>query len=173
MLYRLGERTPDIAAHGTWIADSAAIIGAVRLQAQASVWFGAVLRGDNEWIELGERSNVQDLAVLHTDPGAPLTIGNNVTIGHKAMLHGCTIGNNTLIGIGSTILNHAQIPEHCIVGAQALITEHKRFEPGSLILGAPARAIRRLDAEAIAMIGRSADTYVANAERFRKQLAPV
>ena len=156
MLYRLGERTPDIAAHGTWIADSAAIIGAVRLQAEASVWFGAVLRGDNEWIELGERSNVQDLAVLHTDPGAPLTIGNN-----------------TLIGIGSTILNHAQIPEHCIVGAQALITEHKRFEPGSLILGAPARAIRQLDAEAIAMIGRSADVYVANAERFRKQLAPV
>ena len=173
MLYRLGERAPEIAANGTWIADSAAVIGAVRLKAEASVWFNAVLRGDNEWIEVGERSNVQDLAVLHTDPGAPLTIGRNVTIGHKVMLHGCTIGDNTLIGIGSTILNHAEIPENCIVGAHALITEGKRFEPGSLILGSPARVVRALDAEAIAMIGRSADIYVANAKHFREDLAPL
>ena len=146
MLYRLGEREPEVAANGTWIADSAAVIGAVRLKAEASVWFNAVLRGDNEWIEVGERSNVQDLAVLHTDPGAPLTIGRNVTIGHKVMLHGCTIGDNTLIGIGSTILNHAEIPENCIVGAHALITEGNRCEPGSRILGSPARVGRALDA---------------------------
>ena len=172
MLYRLGEREPDVAANGTWVADSAAVIGAVRLHAEASVWFNAVLRGDNEWIEVGERSNVQDLAVLHTDPGAPLTIGRNVTVGHKAMLHGCTIGDNTLIGIGSTILNHAEVPDNCIVGAHALITERKRFEPGSLIIGSPARAVRQLDADAIAMISRSADVYVANAKRFREELAP-
>lgn len=173
LLYSLGERRPDIAAEGTWIADSAEVIGAVRLQAHASVWFNAVLRGDNEWIEIGERSNVQDGSVLHTDPGCPLTVGRNVTIGHKVMLHGCTIGDDTLIGIGSTVLNNAVVPANCVVGAHALITEGKRFEPGSLILGAPARAVRTLDEEAFAMIRRSADVYVANAERFRRDLAPL
>ncbi len=172
MLYALGDRTPDI-GKGTWIADSAEIIGAVRLCTEASVWFNAVLRGDNEWIELGERSNVQDGAVLHTDPGCPLTIGQNVTIGHQAMLHGCTIGNNSLIGIGSTILNGAVIPGNCVVGANALVTENKTFEPGSLIIGAPAKAVRELDEDAIAMIARSADIYVANAARFRTDLKRV
>ncbi len=172
MLYALGDRTPDI-GKGTWIADSAEIIGAVRLCTEASVWFNAVLRGDNEWIELGERSNVQDGAVLHTDPGCPLTIGQNVTVGHQAMLHGCTIGNNSLIGIGSTILNGAVIPENCVVGANALVTENKTFEPGSLIIGAPAKAVRELDEDAIAMIARSADIYVANAARFRTDLKRV
>jgi len=171
MLYTLGERRPDIADTGTWIADSAELIGAVRLKEYASVWFNAVLRGDNEWIEIGERSNVQDGSVLHTDPGCPLTVGQNVTIGHKVMLHGCTIGNNSLIGIGSTVLNNAVIPENCIVGAHALITEGKQFEPGSLILGSPARAVRSLDDEAFAMIRQSADVYVANAERYRRELS--
>ena len=171
MLYRLGERRPDIADAGTWIADSAEVIGAVRLKDYASVWFNAVLRGDNEWIEIGERSNVQDGSVLHTDPGCPLTVGQNVTIGHKVMLHGCTIGDNTLIGIGSTVLNNAVIPEHCIVGAHALITEGKHFAPGSLILGSPARAVRSLDDKTFAMIRQSADVYVANAERYRRELS--
>ncbi len=171
MHYALGDLVPEIAEEGTWIADSAAVIGKVRLAAHSSVWFGAVLRGDNEWIEVGERSNVQDGAILHTDPGKPLTIGRNVTIGHRAMLHGCTIGDNSLIGIGSTVLNGAVIPEHCVVGAHALVTEGKTFEPGSLIIGAPAKAVRSLDEAAIAMIARSADVYVANAERFRKGLA--
>ena len=171
MLYALGERRPDIAETGTWVADNAVLVGAVRLHDHASVWFNAVLRGDNEWIEIGERSNVQDGSVLHTDPGCPLTVGRNVTIGHKVMLHGCTIGDNTLIGIGSTVLNNAVIPENCVVGAHALITEGKRFEPGSLILGSPARTVRSLDDEAIAMIRQSADVYVANAERYRRELA--
>ena len=171
MLYALGERRPEIAETGTWIADSAVLIGAVRLQDHASVWFNAVLRGDNEWIEIGRRSNVQDGSVLHTDPGCPLTVGQNVTIGHKVMLHGCTIGDNTLIGIGSTVLNNAVIPGNCIVGAHALITEGKRFEPGSLILGSPARTVRSLDDEAFAMIRQSAEVYVANAERYRRELA--
>ena len=170
MLYSLGDRTPDIASDGTWIADSAEVIGAVRLKAHASVWFNAVLRGDNEWIEIGERSNVQDGSVLHTDPGCPLTVGQNVTVGHKVMLHGCTIGNNTLIGIGSTILNGAEIPENCVVGAHALVTENKTFEPGSLIIGAPAKAVRTLDEEQIQMIARSAEIYVANAARFKADL---
>lgn len=170
MLYALGDDSPDIADEGTWIADSANVLGKVRLRAFASIWFQAVLRGDNEWIEVGERSNVQDGAVLHTDPGCPLTIGRNVTVGHQAMLHGCTIHDNSLIGIGSTILNQAVIPEHCIVGAHALVTEGKTFEPGSLILGSPARAVKQLDDAAIQMIRSSADRYVENAARFREQL---
>lgn len=170
MLYALGDDSPDIADEGTWIADSANVLGKVRLRAFASIWFQAVLRGDNEWIEVGERSNVQDGAVLHTDPGCPLTIGRNVTVGHQAMLHGCTIHDNTLIGIGSTVLNNAVIPEDCIVGAHALVTEGKTFEPGSLILGSPARAVKQLDDAAIEMIRSSADRYVENAARFREQL---
>lgn len=170
MHYALGDVRPEIADEGTWIAESARVIGAVRLKAFASVWFNAVLRGDNEWIEVGERSNIQDGSVLHTDPGCPLTIGRNVTVGHKAMLHGCTIGDNSLIGISSTILNGAVIPENCVVGAHALVTENKTFEPGSLILGAPAKAVRELDDDAIAMITRSADVYVTNAARFKRDL---
>ena len=173
MLYAIGDRRPEIDAEGTWVAPGAQVMGTVRLARFASVWFNAVLRGDNEWIEVGERSNIQDGSVLHTDPGCPLTIGRNVTVGHKVMLHGCTIGDNTLIGIGSTILNNAVIPENCIVGAQALVTEGKTFEPGSLIIGAPARAVKTLDDDAIAMIRRSADVYVTNAARFAKDLTPL
>jgi carbonic anhydrase/acetyltransferase-like protein (isoleucine patch superfamily) len=173
VLYAIGDRRPKIDAEGTWIAPGAQVMGAVRLARFTSVWFNAVLRGDNEWIEVGERSNIQDGSVLHTDPGCPLTIGRNVTVGHKVMLHGCTIGDNTLIGIGSTILNKAVIPQNCIVGAQALVTEGKTFEPGSLIIGAPARAVKTLDDDAIAMIRRSADVYVTNAARFAKDLTPL
>lgn len=170
MLHALGPDRPDIADEGTWIAESADVLGKVRLKAFGSIWFHAVLRGDNEWIEVGERSNIQDGAVLHTDPGCPLTIGQNVTVGHQAMLHGCTVHDNALIGIGSTILNKAVIPENCIVGAHALVTEGKTFEPGSLIIGSPAKAVKTLDDDAIAMIRRSAEVYVANAARFREQL---
>jgi len=173
VLFALGAERPDIAAEGTWIADSADVLGKVRLHAFGSIWFQAVLRGDNEQIEIGERSNIQDGAVLHTDPGCPLTIGRNVTVGHQAMLHGCTIHDESLIGIGSTILNNAVIPEHCIVGAHALVTEGKTFEPGSLILGSPAKAVKALDEKAIEMIRQSADRYVANARRFREQLSPL
>ena len=171
MLYALGADQPNIAAEGTWLAGSADVIGKVRLQAFVSIWFHAVLRGDNDWIDIGERSNIQDGAVLHTDPGCPLAIGRNVTVGHQAMLHGCTIHDNSLIGIGSTVLNHAVIPERCIVGAHALVTEGKTFAPGSLILGSPAKAVKTLDGAAIDMIRRSADSYVAKAARFREQLA--
>ena len=170
MIYTLGDRTPVFEGDNQFIADGARVIGSVRLKSEASVWFNCVLRGDNDWIEVGERSNVQDESVLHTDPGLPLTIGRGVTVGHKVMLHGCTIGANSLIGIGSTILNGAAIGSNCIVGAQALITENKSFPERSLILGAPARAVRQLTTEEIASIAVAADHYVDNAARFREQL---
>ena len=172
MIYALGERTPVLAGHGHFIADNATVIGSVRLQENASVWFNCVLRGDNEPIEIGPSSNVQDGCVLHTDPGYPLTIGSGVTVGHKVMLHGCTIGDNSLIGIGSTILNGAVIGNNCLVGAGALITEEKSFSDGSLILGAPASVSRDLTAEEIAGMRASARRYVANAARYSAQLAP-
>lgn len=173
MKYTLEDRTPILDGEQHFIADGARVIGEVRLRTHSSIWFNAVLRGDNECIELGERSNVQDGSVLHTDPGFPLTIGKNVTIGHKVMLHGCTIGANSLIGIGSTILNGAVIAENCIVGAHALITENKTFPPGSLIIGAPARVARELSQEEIASIGEAADHYVANAARYRETLKAI
>ena len=170
MIYSLGDRSPVFEGDQQFIADGARIIGHVRLKAESSVWFNCVLRGDNDWIEIGERSNVQDGSVLHTDPGWPLTIGRGVTIGHKVMLHGCTIDSNTLVGIGSTILNGAVIGSNCIVGANSLITENKVFPDGSLILGAPARAMRELSDEEIASIAQSADHYVANANRYLREL---
>jgi carbonic anhydrase/acetyltransferase-like protein (isoleucine patch superfamily) len=171
--YSLGDRSPVLEGEGHYIADSAQVIGTVILRTHSSVWFNTVIRGDNECIDVGPRSNVQDGSVLHTDPGYPLTIGKNVTVGHKVMLHGCTIGHNTLIGIGSTILNGAIIAENCIVGANALITENKTFPPGSLIIGAPARVARQLNDEEIASISEAADHYVANAARFRDSLTPI
>ena len=170
MIYTLGDREPVFEGDNHFIADGARIIGNVRLKADSSIWFNCVLRGDNDWIEVGERSNVQDGSVLHTDPGWPLTIGRGVTIGHKAMLHGCTIDANTLIGIGSIILNGAVIGSNCIVGANSLVTENKVFPDGSLILGSPARAVRGLSDAEITAIAESADHYVANAERYRKEL---
>ncbi len=170
MKYALGNRTPVLVGERHFIADGARIIGQVRLQTHSSIWFNAVLRGDNEWIEIGERSNVQDGSVLHTDPGFPLTVGKHVTVGHKVMLHGCTIGDNSLIGIGSTILNGAVIAENCMVGANALITENKSFAEGSLIIGAPARVARELSDEEIHSIGAAAEHYVENAARYRDNL---
>ena len=170
MIYDLGDRTPVFEGDGHFIADNATIIGSVRLGASASVWFNCVLRGDNDWLVVGERSNIQDGSVLHTDPGLELVVGSGVTVGHKVMLHGCTIGDNSLVGIGSTVLNGAKIGNNCIVGAHALVTEDKTFADGSLILGAPARVVRELDAGEIEMIRTSADIYVENAARFSSDL---
>ncbi|MBU6406272.1 MAG: gamma carbonic anhydrase family protein [Alphaproteobacteria bacterium] len=153
-----------------WIAPTAVIIGRVVLKRNASVWFGAVLRGDNEPIIVGQNSNVQDGSVLHTDIGAPLVIGQNVTIGHQVMLHGCAIGDNSLIGIKATVLNHAVIGSHCLVGAHALVTERKVFDEGLMILGAPAAATKPLGDGAKAMITGSAHHYVENWKRYRGAL---
>ncbi len=156
-----------------WVAPTAVLIGRVVLKKNASVWFGAVLRGDNEPIVVGENSNVQDGSVLHTDMGAPLTIGANVTIGHQVMLHGCSIGDNSLIGIKATVLNHAVIPGHCLVGAHALVTERKSFEEGALITGVPARAVRKLEQQQRQLIAFSAAHYVENWQRYRRELKVV
>ncbi len=153
-----------------WIAESASVIGNVLLKRNASVWFGAVLRGDNELITVGEHSNVQDLSVLHTDPGCPLTIGSYCTIGHKVMLHGCTIGDNTLIGINAVILNGARIGRNCLIGAGALITEGKEIPDGSLVVGSPGKVARPLTPEQIAGLTQSAQRYVENWRRFGRGL---
>jgi carbonic anhydrase/acetyltransferase-like protein (isoleucine patch superfamily) len=153
-----------------WVAPSAVLIGRVVLRRNASVWWGAVVRGDNEPIVIGENSNVQDGSVLHTDMGAPLTIGRDVTIGHQVMLHGCTIGDTSLIGIKASVLNHASIPSFCLVGAHALVTERKSFEEGSLITGAPARAMRKLEDAQRQLIQFSAAHYVDNWKRYKRDL---
>lgn len=173
MNYSLGEREPVLEGDGHFIAPNATIIGSVRLRAAASVWFNCVLRGDNDWIDIGARSNIQDGSVLHTDPGLELVVGENVTIGHKVMLHGCTIGNRTLIGIGSTVLNGARIGSRSVVGAHSLVTEGKSFPDGVLILGSPARVVRPLEEDEIALLARSADVYVANAARYRTSLSVI
>lgn len=172
MIYALGDRAPEYEGSGHFVADNATVIGSVRLKNRASVWFNCVLRGDNDWLVVGERSNIQDGSVLHTDDGIELVVGDGVTVGHKAMLHGCTIGDNSLIGIGSTILNRAKIGNNCVVGAHALVTENKAFPDGSLILGAPAKVVRELSEEEIAHVRWSADVYVRNAERFNSDLLP-
>jgi len=160
-LYELRGQRPT--CHATsWVAPSADVIGDVVLAEDVSVWFGAVIRGDNTRIPIGARSNVQEGAMLHSDPGAPLVIGEDCTIGHHAILHGCTIGNRVLIGMGAIVLNHAVIADDCIVGAGALVTEGKTFPSGSLIVGSPARAVRELDAATIASLKLSAQHYVAN-----------
>jgi carbonic anhydrase/acetyltransferase-like protein (isoleucine patch superfamily) len=171
-LYALDGTTPELAAE-CWVAPSADVIGRVRLLHHASVWFGAVLRGDNEWITVGEGSNVQDGCVLHTDMGAPLTIGSHCTIGHRAVLHGCTIGDGSLIGMGAVILNHAKIGKGCLVGASALIAEGKIIPDHSLVLGAPGKVARVLDAEALEKLLQAADRYVGNWQRFATSLKKV
>lgn len=156
-----------------FIAETAVIIGRVRIKPGANIWFGAVLRGDNEWIEVGEGSNVQDGAVLHTDMGAPLTVGRDVTVGHQAILHGCRIDDFALIGMGAVVLNHAHIGRECLVGAKALVSEGKVFEPGQLIIGMPAKAVRPLDDAAREGLKRSALGYQRNGARFRTGLTRI
>ena len=174
MIYELDGQKPQMPADGRyWVAPSAAVIGRVRLNRDSSVWFGAVLRGDNEWIEIGERSQVQDNATLHTDMGFPLTIGTDCVIGHNVILHGCTIGDRALIGMGAIVLNGARIGAGCLVGAGALVTEGKVFPEKSLIVGAPARAIRTLDNAAAAAIAAGADFYVRNYKRYASGMKPV
>ncbi len=171
-VFRLADADLEVEdAEAFWIAPTAVLIGRVILKRNASVWFGAVLRGDNEPIIVGENSNVQDGSVLHTDMGAPLTIGANVTIGHQVMLHGCTIGDNTLIGIKATVLNYAVIGRDCLVGAHALVTERKTFEPGHLITGAPARVARTMAPEQVQMNTFSAQHYVENWRRYARDMA--
>jgi carbonic anhydrase/acetyltransferase-like protein (isoleucine patch superfamily) len=168
-IYQLDDLTP-LLHEGAWVADSAQVMGSVVLEEEASVWFGAVVRGDTETIRIGRRSNIQDGSVLHADQGMPLTIGEDVTVGHQVMLHGCTIGDGSLIGIQAVVLNGARIGRHCLVGAGSLVTEGKEFPDGSMILGSPARVVRQLTPEQIEGLGRSAQGYVANAKRFRAGL---
>jgi carbonic anhydrase/acetyltransferase-like protein (isoleucine patch superfamily) len=172
MIYALDGQMPEIHPDA-WIAPGAHVMGRVRIGAGASVWFGAVLRGDNEWIAVGEETNVQENAVLHTDWGFPLTIGARCTIGHKAMLHGCTIADGSLIGMGATVLNGATIGAGCLIGASALVTEGKAIADASLVMGSPGRVVRALDDAARARLLASADVYAANARRFRAGLMPV
>ena len=171
MIYQLGDRQPRLEGDGHFIAPSASVIGDVTLKQGASIWFNAVLRGDNDLIEIGVNSNIQDGAVLHTDPGIELIVGDNVTVGHQVMLHGCTIGNNSLIGIGSTLLNRSSIGNNCIVGAHSLITEGKKFPDGVLILGSPAKVIRELEAAELEFLKYAADVYVQNSQRFLDELS--
>jgi len=171
-LYQLDEHQPQL-AEGAWVADSAQVVGRVELGENASVWFGVVLRGDTELLRIGRNSNVQDGSVVHADPGFPVVLGDNVTVGHQVMLHGCTVGDGSLIGIQSVVLNGAKIGRNCLVGAGSLITEGKEFPDGSLIMGTPAKAVRQLTPEQIAGVHRAAEHYVENARRFKAGLRKI
>jgi carbonic anhydrase/acetyltransferase-like protein (isoleucine patch superfamily) len=166
-IYSLGEHQPRL-GHGAWVADNASVIGQVELGAHSSVWYGATLRGDNDRITIGARSNVQDGSVLHTDDGIHLEVGDDVTIGHQAMLHGCSVGAGSLIGIQSVILNGARIGRHCLVGAKSLVTEGKEFPDGALIMGSPAKVVRMLEPEQIERLLWSARHYAEQAARHRR-----
>ena len=168
-IYELDGVAPQV-ADSAWVADSAQVMGKVSLAEGSSVWFGAVIRGDTETITVGAGSNIQDASVLHADHGFPLQIGERVTVGHQVMLHGCTIGDESLIGIGAVVLNGAKIGKHCLVGADALVTEGKAFPDGSMIIGSPAKAVRQLTPEQIEGLKRSALHYTENADRYRKGL---
>jgi carbonic anhydrase/acetyltransferase-like protein (isoleucine patch superfamily) len=168
-IYQLGDVAPRI-DESAYLTDSATVIGDVTLKAHASVWYGVTIRGDTEPIVIGENSNIQEGTVLHTDKGFPLTIGDNVTVGHQAMLHGCTIGDGSLIGIQAVVLNGAKIGRNCLVGAGALVTEGKEFPDNSLIIGSPAKAVRELTAEQLAGLEMSGDMYVQRAKHYRQHL---
>ena len=171
-VYQLDTLTPHL-AETAWVADSAQVIGNVELAEGASIWFGAILRGDNELMRIGRNSNVQDGSMLHSDPGYPLTLGENVTVGHQVMLHGCTVGDGSLIGIKSVVLNGAKIGKNCLVGAGSLVTEGKEFPDGSMIMGAPAKVVRELSPEQIAGMQRAATHYVDNAKRYAAGLSRI
>ncbi len=168
-IYALGDVSPRIDG-SAWVAETAQVIGNVELAQDVSIWFGTVMRGDNEPLRVGNGTNIQDGSVLHSDRGKPLTIGANVTVGHKVMLHGCTIGDGALIGIGAIVLNGARIGKNCLVGAGALVTEGKEFADGSMIIGSPAKAVRDLTPEQIEGLRQGALAYVDNARRFRDTL---
>ncbi|MEG6509103.1 gamma carbonic anhydrase family protein [Methyloligella sp. 2.7D] len=168
-IYELDGIAPEFPQDGLyWVAETASAIGKVRMASDTSIWWGAVLRGDNEWIEIGERSQIQDNATLHTDPGFPLSIGKDCVIGHNVILHGCSIGNETLIGMGAIVLNGAKIGNNCLVGAGALITEGKEFPDNSVIVGAPAKVIREADEKTRAMVARGADVYAKRWKQYAK-----
>jgi carbonic anhydrase/acetyltransferase-like protein (isoleucine patch superfamily) len=170
-IYELDGQQPELPAGGQfYIADTAVVIGCVRLKTNASIWYGSVLRGDNEWIEIGEGSNVQESCTLHTDMGFPLTVGPQCTVGHNVVLHGCSIAENSLIGMGAILLNGAKIGRNCLVGAGALVTEGKEFPDNSLIVGSPARVLRSLDDEAIGRLTWAADWYVKRWQQYSKGL---
>ena len=168
-IYELDGMVPQLAA-SAWVADSAQVMGNVVLGEDASVWFGTVIRGDTETITIGAGSNIQDASVLHADIGKPLVVGERVTVGHQVMLHGCTIGDESLIGIGAVVLNGAKIGKHCLVGAGSLVTEGKEFPDGSMIFGSPAKVVRSLTPEQIEGLRRSAQHYTENADRYRNGL---
>ena len=170
MLYALADRSPQCDPALAWIAPNASLMGDVRIEKDASIWWNVVLRGDNEPVVVGEGSNVQDGCVLHTDPGSPLIIGRNVTVGHMVMLHGCMIGDNSLIGIGAVVLNGARIGRNCLIGANALITENKEIPDNSMVLGSPGKVVRQMSAEMIEGNARFAQDYIANGKRFAEQL---
>ena len=169
MIISLGERRLETRGD-YWIAPDATVIGSVVLEQNVSIWFKVVIRGDSDLITIGENSNIQETSVLHADPGFPLTLGRNVSVGHMAMLHGCTIGENSLIGIGATVLNGAMIGKNCLIGGHAFIAEGKVIPDGSLVIGAPGRVVRQLTEEQIADIRRTADHYVENFKRFRRDM---
>ena len=169
-VYRLGDKQPQLGQH-SWIAPNATVIGDIRLGDRVSIWWNATLRGDNDPIHIGHNTNIQDGSVLHTDEGIPMHIGDNVTVGHLVMLHGCTVGDGSLIGIGSVVLNRAVIGKESIVGANTLIPEGKVYPDRSLIVGSPGKVVRQLTDEEVARLRRSAEHYVANAERYRTTLA--
>ncbi|TMG72859.1 MAG: gamma carbonic anhydrase family protein [Betaproteobacteria bacterium] len=171
-VYSLGERKVSFRGDEWFIADNATVIGTVVLHHQASVWFNAVVRGDNDIITIGERTNIQDAAVLHVDPGVPLTLGKNVSVGHQAMLHGCTIGDGTLVGIGAVIMNHAVIGSGCLIGAGALIPEGKTYPDGVLVVGSPGKIVRELKPEEKEGLVENADIYVRRSRLYREQLKP-
>lgn len=171
-VYRLDQNTPDC-HESAWVAESASVIGNVIMDEGSSVWFGATVRGDNEPIKIGARSNIQDGSVCHSDMGSPLTIGDDVTVGHLAMIHGCTIGDGTLVGIGATILNNALIGKNCLIGAHALVTEGKVVPDNSVVMGSPGKVVKTLSPDQAARLKMGAQFYVANAKRFRNGLERV
>ncbi len=171
-IYQLGDHAPQIEPTA-WVADSAEVIGKVVMQPGSSVWYGVIIRGDSDTITIGRGSNVQDGSMLHADPGFPLTLGDNVTVGHQCMLHGCTVGDGSLIGIKAVVLNGAKIGKNCLVGAGAVVTEGKEFPDNSLILGAPAKLVKEISVEHAAMLTHAAQHYVDNAERHRTQLKKI
>ena len=171
MIYKLGEHEVEITGEDFYVAETASVIGKVRLANDTSVWFGAVLRGDNESITVGENTNIQECAVIHTAPGFPCILGSNVTIGHQAMLHGCQVGDNSLIGINAVVLNGAKIGRNCLIGANALVTENQEIPDGSLVIGSPAKPIKQLPTAQIQKLKESAEHYVTRFKRFKRDLS--